>query len=100
MTNFDFLLADLQFTTFGEVAVAAERAQLFFLDKLFCDVNDLIFKAAGTIRIGKCFDQIQRVHKYRSSLCIHFLPKWEIKQCCKRHFVKSNVNAYYLLQTV
>ena len=26
MTNFDFLLSDPQFTTFGEVAVAAEKS--------------------------------------------------------------------------
>ena len=37
MTNFDFLLSDLQFTTFGEVAVAAEK--IYAIDPAACVVN-------------------------------------------------------------
>ena len=37
MTNFDFLLSDPQFTTFGEVAVTAER--IFHIDPAACVLN-------------------------------------------------------------
>lgn len=37
MTNFDFLLSDSQFTTFGEVAVAAER--IYAIDPAACVLN-------------------------------------------------------------
>lgn len=38
MTIFDFLLSDPQFTTFGEMAVAAEK--IFCLDPAAC-ISDL-----------------------------------------------------------
>ena len=37
MTNFDFLLSDPQFTTFGEVAVAAEK--IYAIDPAACALN-------------------------------------------------------------
>ena len=37
MTNFDFLLSDPQFTTFGEVAVAAEK--IYAIDPAACVLN-------------------------------------------------------------
>ena len=37
MTNFDFLLSDPQFTTFGEVAVAAEK--IYTIDPAACVLN-------------------------------------------------------------
>ena len=37
MTNFDFLLSDTQFTTFGEVAIAAEK--IYTIDPAACALN-------------------------------------------------------------
>ena len=37
MTNFDFLLSDPQFTTFGEVAVSAEK--IYTIDPAACVLN-------------------------------------------------------------
>ena len=37
MTNFDFLLSDSQFTTFGEAAVSAEK--IYQIDPAACVLN-------------------------------------------------------------
>ena len=37
MTNFDFLLSDSQFTTFGEVAVSSEK--IYTIDPAACALN-------------------------------------------------------------